>query len=142
MTLVLDAGPLVALADPTDPHVDAVERVLRAEPGRIVLSAFCAAEADHLIHRDHGGDSERAFLLDLASGQFDVQTLTEDEYDLAVEVDEAYPGLGLADLSIILLAARYDTRRILTFDERDFRRVAPLQGGVFTLLPADETPAP
>lgn len=45
--------------------------------------------------------------------------------------------LGLADASLIILAARYGTRRVLSFDERAFGAVAPLQGGAFTLLPAD-----
>ena len=45
--------------------------------------------------------------------------------------------LGLADLSVIVLAHRHRTRRLLTFDERDFRVVSPIQGGAFTLLPAD-----
>jgi uncharacterized protein len=35
------------------------------------------------------------------------------------------------------VAHKLGTRRILTFDERHFRVVRPLQGGVFTLLPAD-----
>jgi len=45
--------------------------------------------------------------------------------------------LGLADASLVVLAERFQTRRLLTFDERDFRSVSPLQGGSFTLLPAD-----
>ena len=36
------------------------------------------------------------------------------------------------------LAERYATRRLLTFDERAFRSVPPLQGGSFTILPADQ----
>jgi hypothetical protein len=32
---------------------------------------------------------------------------------------------------------RLGTRRILTFDQRHFRAVRPIHGGVFTLLPAD-----
>lgn len=45
--------------------------------------------------------------------------------------------LGLADLSVAVIARKLGTRRILIFDERHFRVVRPLQGGVFTLLPAD-----
>jgi len=37
----------------------------------------------------------------------------------------------------MVLAERYETRRLLSFDERHFRAVAPLQGGSFELLPAD-----
>jgi hypothetical protein len=39
-----------------------------------------------------------------------------------------------------VLARRYRSRRIVTFDERAFRTVAPLQGGTFTVLPADAEP--
>lgn len=47
--------------------------------------------------------------------------------------------LGLADAALVVLAKRYGTRRLLTFDVRAFRTVAALQGGSFTLLPADES---
>jgi uncharacterized protein len=45
--------------------------------------------------------------------------------------------LGLADCSIVVLAARYETQRLFSFDERHFRAVRPLQGGAFEILPAD-----
>jgi hypothetical protein len=43
----------------------------------------------------------------------------------------------LADVSLMVLSERYSTTRILTFDQRAFRTVSPLQGGHFTILPAD-----
>ena len=45
--------------------------------------------------------------------------------------------LGLADLSVVVLAHRFRTDRLLTFDERDFRAMRPLAGGHFALLPKD-----
>lgn len=46
--------------------------------------------------------------------------------------------LGLADASLLALAARLGTVRIATLDERHFRTVPPLTGEVsFMLLPAD-----
>jgi len=78
------------------------------------------------------------FLDDLAAGRFHVECLTRAEYATVARLERQYGGqLGLADLSVVVLAARFDTLRILTFDERHFRAVAPLQGGKFTLLPAD-----
>jgi hypothetical protein len=38
---------------------------------------------------------------------------------------------------VVILAHRFRARRLLTFDERDFRAVTPLAGGSFTLLPRD-----
>ncbi len=47
-----------------------------------------------------------------------------------------YP-LSLADTALVMLAHRFRTRRVLTFDERASRTVTPLQDGAFTILPAD-----
>jgi hypothetical protein len=41
----------------------------------------------------------------------------------------------------VIVAERFGTRRLLTFDERHFRKLRPLGGGHFTLLPADALPA-
>lgn len=45
--------------------------------------------------------------------------------------------IGLADASILVLAGRYRTNRILTLDERHFRALRTPRGEHFTLLPAD-----
>lgn len=65
--------------------------------------------------------------------------LTPDEMRAARGVATRYRDLelGLADASLVVLARRFGTRRILTLDERDFRAIEPLQGGAFQLLPAD-----
>ena len=41
----------------------------------------------------------------------------------------------IADASIVVLAERYSTRRILSLDHRHFDVLRPLSGGRFTLLP-------
>jgi len=139
VTIIVDAGPLYSQADRRDPdHADVAEVLLGArEP--LVAPAFAAAEADFLILTRLGVDTELAFLEDLASGAFQVETLTPAELRTAAELARRYRDLelGLADASIVVLAARFRTRRLLTFDERAFRAVPPLQGGRFVLLPAD-----
>jgi hypothetical protein len=53
--------------------------------------------------------------------------------------NEQYADLdvGLADLSIVILAHHFKTRRVLTFDQRHFRVLPPIGGGSFQLLPYD-----
>lgn len=82
---------------------------------------------------------ELAFLDDLAEGTFMVEGLTRRELGVARDLARRHRDLelGLADVSMVVLAQRYATRKIVTFDERAFRTVAPLQGGSFTVLPAD-----
>lgn len=140
MTLLLDAGPLVALADAGEPLRDAIHDTLLSEAGALVLPAQTTAEIDYMLGRRFGPAARRAFLADLASERFVVAALEPAEYDLVVALERRYEDLdlGLADCALVVLAARLGTTRILTFDERHFRAVLPLSGGAaFTLLPAD-----
>jgi predicted nucleic acid-binding protein len=139
VALIVDAGGLYAQADAEEPRHEAVARVLVAEREALVTTELAVAEADYLILTRLGVGVELAFLEDLAVGTYIVECLTRDELRTASEVVERYRDLrlGLADASLVVLAHRYGTRRILTFDERAFRSVAPLQGGHFTVLPPD-----
>jgi uncharacterized protein len=139
VTLVIDAAPLVALADTKEPRLEELLRIRDEEEGRLVLPAPVAAEVDYLLGVRFGEAARRAFLSDLAAQRYDVACLEPGDYQAVAELDARYSdlGLGLADCSIAVLAERYETRRLISFDERHFRAVAPLQGGVFKLLPAD-----
>ena len=139
MTLVIDAGPLVAVADERDARRGEIHELLRAEQGGLFITAPVTAEIDYLLGRRFGALAQRAFLEDLAARRYESPGLDSGDYQAALELDGRYGDLklGLADLSVAVLARKLGTRRILTFDRRHFRAIRPLQGGSFTLLPAD-----
>ena len=139
MALIVDAGAMYAQANAAEPRHDDVARILMAERETIVTTELVVAEADYLILDRLGVDVELAFVDDLLAGTFVVDCLTRTELETARALVAQYRGLriGLADASLVVLAARYDSRRILSFDERAFRAVPPLGGGAFTILPAD-----
>lgn len=141
MALIVAAGALYAQADADEPRHAAVAAVLRAEREALVTTELAVAEADYLILERLGVEVELAFIDDLAEGTFVVECLTREETRAARELVARYRDLriGLADASLAVLADRYGTTRLLTFDERAFRAIAPLGGGSFTLLPADAT---
>jgi uncharacterized protein len=87
----------------------------------------------------HRGLRDATFLADFAAGRFTVACLEREDYAAVAELDGRYAdlSLGLADCALVVLAHRYETTRILTFGERRFRTITPLDGGSFTLLPAD-----
>lgn len=142
MTVVLDAAPLVAVADRRDRLRATVEAVLRDEPGELVVPAPVTAEVDYLLGRRLGRAARLGFIEDLAAGRFVVAYLEPAEYRVVGDLERRYEDLdvGLADLSVVLAAQRHRTKRLVTFDERHFRALRPLNGGRFTLLPADEPP--
>jgi predicted nucleic acid-binding protein len=139
MTLVVDAGGMYVQADHDEPHHEAVASVLRSERGTLVTTELAVAEADYLIMTRLGVDVELAFLHDLAVGTFTVECLSREELGMARSVVEQYRDLrvGLADASLVVLAYRLKSKRMLTFDERAFRQIRPLNGGSFFILPKD-----
>lgn len=136
---MIDAAPLVAMADPHEPLRAAILRVLAAAPSPLLIPAQVTAEVDYLLGARFGGAARRAFLRDLAAGRFTVPALDRDDHAAIVDLDGRYEdlSLGLADCALVVLAARHRSKSLLTFDERHFRAVTPLDGGAFTLLPAD-----
>jgi predicted nucleic acid-binding protein len=140
VALVVDAGALYAQADADEPGHAAVRAILERERETLVTTELAVAEADYLILDRLGPDGELAFLEDLAEGTFVVECLDLVQLRKARDIVARYRDLrlGLADASLVVIAERYATRRLLTFDERAFRSVAPLQGGSFTVLPADQ----
>jgi predicted nucleic acid-binding protein len=140
VTAVVDAAPLIALADRADRLHGAVVRILRTEPGRLIIPAPVTAEVDYLLGVRIGRAARLAFLDDLAAGRFEVACLSQDDHVAIRALEEQYAAFspGLADLSIVIIAARFATDRIVTFDERHFRAIRPLGGAAaFTILPAD-----
>ena len=103
------------------------------------MPAPVSAEVDHLLATRLGRASRLAFLQDVAEGRFTVECLTQEDHAAVLSLEMTYADLdpGLADLSLVVLAGRFRTRRLLTFDERDFRAIRPIQGGSFTILPKD-----
>ena len=58
MTLILDAAPLVALADAEEPQLEALLKIRDEEEGQLILPAPVAAEVDYLLGVRFGGSSE------------------------------------------------------------------------------------
>jgi uncharacterized protein len=98
-------------------------------------------EAAHLAGRRLGRNARLALLEDLADGPYEVVPLEAADLDQALDVDRQYADLdlGLTGATIVVIAHRFATTRLLTFDERDFRAVTPLQGGGFVLLPSHDS---
>jgi predicted nucleic acid-binding protein len=136
--LIVDASVLYGAADAADPDHAAALATLQEWPGDLVVSAFTAAEADHLVLSRLGVDAELALIEDLAAA-YSVETLDPKGLRAAHDLCSRYRDLelGLADASMVVLASRWSTHSLASFDERHFRVVVALDGEPFRLLPAD-----
>jgi uncharacterized protein len=117
----------------------AARAALEAADEPLVLSPFVLAELDYFFAREAGVEAELAFLAEIAAGAYDLPQFLASDVARATEVIDRYRdlGIGLADASIVVLAERLGTERILTLDERHFRALRTSRGKAFTILPAD-----
>jgi uncharacterized protein len=142
LPLVCDTSGILAALDTADTDHEACATVLEAHRGPLILSPLVLAELDHLVRVRLGSKAARVFDDDVAGGAYELAAITAADVAKCLDVDRWYAdlGLGLTDASLVVLAARVRTRSLFTLDERHFRAVSPLQGGVLRLLPADADP--
>lgn len=137
--ILIDASGLLAAIDRAEPEHEPCRSVLLSEPGRRLLSPFVLGEVDYLLGRELGLAMQLALLDQVARGVYELVPFAGGDVAEAMQVLERYAdlGVGLADASIVVLADRYGTDRVLTLNERHFRVLQTLAGPPFTLLPAD-----
>jgi hypothetical protein len=142
LTVIVDTSALIAAADRLDRWHPRVVATMHENAGRLIVPAPLLAEVDYMLTARFGSAVAGAFLRDVSEGTFAVECPEVGEYRSMLGLSQRYADLapGLADLSIVVLAHRFQTRRILTFDHRHFRAMTPLTGGSFELLPGDEPP--
>ena len=137
--MILDTSGLLAALDSRSAKHDNARRALAEAPAPLVLSPFILAELDYLVTARVGPHATRDLLEDVGRGAYELAAVGPEDLAQAAAVIDRYHDLriGLADASIVVLAARYETSRVLTLDERHFRALRTLEGRPFTLLPAD-----
>jgi len=135
--ILADTSGLLAFFNRSEPTHRAVVEVVEAEDAALVVSPFVLAELDYLIASRLGVDAEMAALGELASGAYFLASLDASDLVLASQVVARYRDqqVGLTDASLVVLAKRYETRRVLTLDRRHFGVMRPLGGGRFSILP-------
>lgn len=137
--IVVDTSVVVAYMNAADEHHATVAGWLDSADDDLATTPLIIAEVDHLAGARGGSTARQALYRDLAAGAYLVEWWTG-AITSVVRTAERYAdsGLGLADASLVVLAERVDTIEIATLDERHFRVVRPLAGGMaFRLLPAD-----
>lgn len=136
--IVADTSGVFSALDRSQPRHEAAREVVE-HANVLVLSPFVLTELDYLLATRISVEASRALLADVEGGAYELATFTAADVGEAARVVERYADLeiGLADASIVVLADRYDTDRVLTLDERHFRALRKRGGAPFQLLPAD-----
>ncbi len=137
--ILLDTSGLLSAIDASQRnHAECAAALTRASPP-LLLSPFVLAELDYLLARNVGSAAQLSLLDEVARGAYQLEPFGPADVAAAKDVLGRYPklALGLADASLVVLAARHRTRDVLTLDERHFRTVRTHDRKRFRILPAD-----
>lgn len=135
--LVCDTSGLLAYFDASDAHCAEVCGVIEADSGPFIVSPYVVAELDYLLATRRGIHAELAALTELSGGAWEFPAIEATDLRETCAVIERYQDqkIGVADASLVVLARRYRTDRLLTLDHRHFRVVRTTAGKPFTVLP-------
>jgi predicted nucleic acid-binding protein len=133
--VLVDAGPLVALIDRTDPYHRQCAAALDAiyDPLVTVWPAF--TEAMHLLRYDP--KDQRALWEMIGADGLIFADLGPADCPRMRELMRKYRDLpmDLADAALVRVAEREGLRRVLTTDRQDFEIYRPHRFGRFEILP-------
>ena len=131
--ILCDTGALLSYLDARAPDHRVYRRAIDDARARFV-PGLVLAEVDYFLRDDR--PAMRAFVADLARRAFLYSPPTDGQLARAMEVDAAYPslGLGLVDATIVALAEETGITRIATRDVRHFSAVRLADGRAFEFV--------
>jgi uncharacterized protein len=121
--ILIDAGPLIALNDPSDSAYAACSATLLSLPDQVFATTWpCITEAMYFLGLSGGFDKQQAIWQTWHKGHLVFCDLIHDEVQLAYELMRQYQDhpMDLADATLVALADTRRLRRILTLDSDFF----------------------
>lgn len=136
--VLVDAGPLIALADADDGDHERCVELFQATTARLIVPSTIVAEVCYMLGSRCGAIVEAAFLDSLADDEmFEVVTPNHSDYRRMADLVRQYADfpLGGADAAVVALAERLQAVEVATLDHRHFAVVRPRHCQAFSLLP-------
>jgi predicted nucleic acid-binding protein len=137
MAILVDTGPLYALADEDDQYHRVVADCVEATRETLIVPSPVIPEVCYLLLEHLGPDAEVQFLRSLAEQELLLEHFSPKDLSRAIEILEQYRGaeFGMVDATVMAMAERLKVQTVLTIDHRDFRIFRPVHCRAFQLVP-------
>jgi hypothetical protein len=137
MAIIVDTGPLYALADEDDQYHDITKRYVSEIHETLIIPSPVVPEVCYLLLAHLGAEAELQFLRSLANREMLLEHPTIKDLERVTEILEQYRDaqFGMVDAAVMAIAERLKIEVILTFDRRDFGIYRPRHCAAFRLVP-------
>lgn len=134
--ILVDTGPLVALANADDANHSLCVTFFATAPRPLLVASSVLPEVCHFVARNLGASAEAALLRAFPS-ELKLEQVTAADLRRSAELVEQYGDLplGMVDASLVAIAERLGLRTIATLDRRHFPVVRPRHIAAFELVP-------
>ena len=131
-SIVVDAGPLIALFRRRDKHHARVKQFLSANTSRLVSTLAVVTEVCHFLN----ADGKTALLTWIRRGGLSLQPLGADDFLEIATIIRRYADrdIDFADATLVWLADLVNTVDVMTIDRDDFLVYRVRGGRAFNLV--------
>jgi hypothetical protein len=131
-SIIVDAGPLIALFRRRDKHHSRVKRFLSTNRARLVSTLPVITEVCHFLN----ANGKIALLTWIGRGGLSLQPIGTDDLDEIAALIERYADreMDFADATLVWLADLINTLDVMTVDRQDFLVYRSRGGEAFNLV--------
>jgi hypothetical protein len=129
-SIIVDAGPLVALFRARDAHHQAAKSALESTRAALLTTWPVVTEACHFLRQD----GKRALLSFIRRGALRLEPLSMDDLPRLDELLSRYEQMDFADATLVVLGERTGVAEIFTIDRRGFEAYRMRGGRRFRLV--------
>ena len=139
MAIIVDTGPLFALANEADYYHAVVRKYLSTSRDTLLVPFPVVTETCIVLLDRLGSEAESSFLRSLARKEIHVEQVSDVDLVRIIEILEQYRDakFGMVDAATMAMAERLKVEMILTLDRRDFSIYRPRHCPRFRLVPED-----
>jgi predicted nucleic acid-binding protein len=137
VALVLDTSALLAALDAADPDHGPCAKLISDAKEDLIVPALVLAELDYWCHERLTPNVWLAFLEDVLSGAYGVESPTHADLARCHALQRTYADLevGVVDASVLALVERLGEPKLATLDHRHFGVMWPRHVEALALLP-------
>ncbi|MBV8528019.1 MAG: PIN domain-containing protein [Candidatus Dormibacteraeota bacterium] len=134
--ILVDTGPLVAVADADDANHRSCVRFFDTAPRPLLVATPVIVEVCYLLARNLGSVAEATFLRAFPR-ELTLQEVTASDLRRSADLVEQYRdlSLGMVDATLIAISERLRLRAVATLDRRHFSVVRPRHVAALDLVP-------
>lgn len=125
-SIIVDAGPLIALFRKRDKHHSRVKQFLSGNPSRLISTLAVVTEACYFLN----AEGKTALLTWIHRGGLSLEPIVADDFPEIMAIVRRYADreIDFADATLVWAAEAVNTLDVMTIDRQDFQ-VYRLPGG-------------